>query len=50
MELPPGMAIVRQTCHEINEPIIARLDRLSTDIPINVEVLDDVVTRLELLE
>lgn len=42
--------VVRQISREINEPIITRLDWLSTHITINVEVLDNIVTRLESMQ
>lgn len=34
----------------MNEPIIYSLDRLCSDIPINFEVLGDLMNRLEILE
>lgn len=41
---------VRSTCRELNEPIFTRLNRLSPELPVNFETLEDLVTRLESLE
>lgn len=42
--------VLRATYRELNEPIVTRRNWLSAELPVNVETVEDIFTRLESLE